>query len=289
VEPIATIATTKLHPGEQDKPEEGDSLYHSHLCKRHLATPRYTSSLIVVSRRTSSQQRTSSSWPCQQRHAHKPMPLDGSTKEAISTSINNAECRMKSIPSKTRYCVMFLLSNFVILLVQPYLWKSYILYESRHRSVIITLNRKLYRIPEEVPPSVISLISVKKCRKVISQITKFFFFIIPSHSERKITTTYRASTVDLSTQHKQVDKVMQEYSLILSSPTGVPLHFQVKHLIDLNLGSLLPNGPFYQCSLLENEEIKRKIQELLHKRNIHPSSSPCGSPIMLVQKKYGTW
>jgi hypothetical protein len=41
--------------------------------------------------------------------------------------------------------------------------------------------------------------------------------------------------------------------------------------------------------LLENEEIKRQIQELLHKGHIHPISSPCGSPIVLVQKKDGTW
>jgi hypothetical protein len=51
---------------------------------------------------------------------------------------------------------------------QPYLWKLHVVYESRPRSVIITLNRKLYRIPEAVPPSVISLISTKQCRKVIS-------------------------------------------------------------------------------------------------------------------------
>jgi hypothetical protein len=41
--------------------------------------------------------------------------------------------------------------------------------------------------------------------------------------------------------------------------------------------------------LLENQEIKKHIQELLHKGYIRPSSSPCGSPIVLVQKKYGTW
>jgi hypothetical protein len=55
-----------------------------------------------------------------------------------------------------------------VLLGQPYLWKHHVIYESRHHSVIITLNRKFYRILEPVPPISISLISAKKCRKVIS-------------------------------------------------------------------------------------------------------------------------
>ena len=40
---------------------------------------------------------------------------------------------------------------------------------------------------------------------------------------------------------------------------------------------------------MENDEIKRQIQELLQKGHIRPSSSPCGIPIVLVQKKDGTW
>jgi hypothetical protein len=83
---------------------------------------------------------------------------------------------------------------------QPYLWKHHVVYDSRPRSVIITLNRKLYRIHEEVPPSVISLIFSKKCRKIISQTRKFVFFVILSQSERKITTASRTSMTNLSTQ-----------------------------------------------------------------------------------------
>jgi hypothetical protein len=70
-----------------------------------------------------------------------------------------------------------------VLLGQTYLWKHHIVYESRPRSVIITLNRKLYRIPEVVPPSSISLISTEQCRKVISQMGKFVFFMIRSHNK----------------------------------------------------------------------------------------------------------
>jgi hypothetical protein len=64
-----------------------------------------------------------------------------------------------------------------VLLGQTYLW-NHVVYESRPHSVTITLDRKLYRIPEVVPSNSISLISAKKCRKVISQIEKFVYFVI---------------------------------------------------------------------------------------------------------------
>jgi hypothetical protein len=94
-----------------------------------------------------------------------------------------------------------------------------------------------------------------------------------------------ASVANLSTHQKQVDKFVEEYKDIFSSPMRVPLHCQVKHPIDLTFDTLLSNGPVYRRSLLENEEIKRDIQELRHKRHIQPISSACGSPIMLAQKK----
>jgi len=113
--------------------------------------------------------------------------------------------------------------------------------------------------------------------------------MIHSQSERKIEATSRAFVYDLSTQQKKVDKVVEEYTDIFSSPTRVLLHCQVKHPIDLTLDTPLPNGPVYLYSLLENEEIKWQIQEVLHKGHIRPISSPCGNPIVLVQNKYGTW
>jgi hypothetical protein len=82
---------------------------------------------------------------------------------------------------------------------------------------------------------------------------------------------------------------MEEYRYIFSSPTGVPTRYQVKHPIDLTLGAPLPNGPVYHRSLMENDKIRRWIQELLQKGHIIPNSSPCGSSIVLMQKNDKTW
>lgn len=69
-----------------------------------------------------------------------------------------------------------------------------------------------------------------------------------------------------------MDKVVKAYEGIFTSPAGVPLHCQVKHSIDMTLGALLPNGPIYWHSIMENDEIKRQIQDLLHKGHIQPIS-----------------
>ena len=45
----------------------------------------------------------------------------------------------------------------------------------------------------------------------------------------------------------------------------------------------------YQMSVMQNEEIKKQVRELIEKGVIRPSTSPCGSPIVLVPKKDGSW
>jgi len=85
-----------------------------------------------------------------------------------------------------------------------------------------------------------------------------------------------------------MDKVVEEYKEIFTSPTRVPLHFQVKHSIDLTLGTPLPNGPIYRCSILENAQNQEAFSGDVTERAHQASSSSCGSPIMLVQMKIKT-
>jgi hypothetical protein len=96
----------------------------------------------------------------------------------------------------------------------------------------------------------------------------FVFFVIFSHNKKKFIATSVTSTQSLSLQQNQVDRIMEEYKDIFSSPTEVPTHCQVKHPIDLTLSASLPNGPVYRHSLMENDEIKCHIQELLQKGHI---------------------
>eukprot|EP00253_Pinus_taeda_P022441 PITA_22441 len=110
-------------------------------------------------------------------------------------------------------------------------------------------------IPEVAPPTAISLVTTKQCSKLISKTGKFVFLMI--HPQGKKKTMATTSKQGPSARQLQMEKVVEEYKDIFTSPTGVPLHRQFKHSIDLNPGAPLPNGPIYWRSFLENNEIKR--------------------------------
>lgn len=52
-----------------------------------------------------------------------------------------------------------------VLLGQPYTWKDHVVYESRPLSVIVTLGDQLYKVPEVVHTTTISLNLVKQYLK----------------------------------------------------------------------------------------------------------------------------
>ena len=72
-------------------------------------------------------------------------------------------------------------------------------------------------------------------------------------------------------------------------PKGLPPKREVEHDIQLFLDSPLPNIGFYIQSVIEVIVVKKQLQQLLKQGVIRPSTSPCGSPIIIVPKKDGTW
>jgi hypothetical protein len=159
VEPSATVATTKLQPSEPDEPEEGECLLHSQMwvkgtplhfivdsgSQKNLISAKFVKRLALPT--TPHPQPYTIGW------LHQGRDLCVSQQCRLSYDINPFKDKVLCDVSPLEVCD--------VLLVQPYLWKRHVVYESRPRSVIITLNRKLYRIPEAVPPSDISLISAK--------------------------------------------------------------------------------------------------------------------------------
>ena len=126
-------------------------------------------------------------------------------------------------------------------------------------------------------------------KNLINHAQNFALIMIKPQHSRKTATTNRSIDQCSSRQQQQIENILEEYHNIFQAPDGVPLHCQVKHSIELVPGSSLPSASFYRRSILENEEIHRKIQDLIDKGHIHPKSSPCGILVILVTKKDETW
>jgi hypothetical protein len=196
VEPSATVATTKVWPSEPEEPEEGEHLFHSQMWVKRAPIH------FIIN--NGSQKNLISTevikWLNLQTTPH-PQPYNiGWLRQGRDLYVGQ-QCHLPYDikPFKDEVlCDIAPLEICDVLLGQPYLWKRRVVYESRRCSVIITLGRQLYRIPEVASPTAISLISTKKCSKVISWTREFIFFVIHAHNKQKVAATSVASTQRLS-------------------------------------------------------------------------------------------
>eukprot|EP00253_Pinus_taeda_P032129 PITA_32129 len=72
-------------------------------------------------------------------------------------------------------------------------------------------------------------------------------------------------------------------------PSALPPIISSSHHIDLIFGASLSNKATYRMTPPENEEVERQVKELLEKRLIRESLSPCTVPAVLSPKKTGEW
>jgi hypothetical protein len=138
--PSATVATTKLQHGEPDEPEEGECLFHSQMwvkgtplhfivdsgSQKNLISAEVVKRLALST--TLHPQPYTIGWLCQ------GSDLRISQKCRLSYGIKPFKDEVLCDVAPLKVCD--------VLLGQPYLWKRHVVYESRPRSVIITLNRK---------------------------------------------------------------------------------------------------------------------------------------------------
>ncbi|MCO5581311.1 hypothetical protein L7F22_035190 [Adiantum nelumboides] len=96
---------------------------------------------------------------------------------------------------------------------------------------------------------------------------------------------------NVSVLNKERSMFLQQYSDCFSDslPSQLPSERPEDYAIDLVPGCSPPNRPPYRVSAAQQKEIISQVEELLEKELIQPSSSSFCSPVLLVQKKDGSW
>lgn len=89
----------------------------------------------------------------------------------------------------------------------------------------------------------------------------------------------------------EIQQMLEEFTDIVVDdlPDKLPPKRSISQHIDFIPEASLPNKVAYQISPKDNEEIKKKVQELVEKGLIRESLSPCIVPTVLAPKKGGEW
>jgi hypothetical protein len=69
---------------------------------------------------------------------------------------------------------------------------------------------------------------------------------------------------------------------------GMPPEREVEFVIDLLPGTAPNSKRLYRMSVEELKELKKQLMELQEAGYIRPNSSPCGAPVLIVQKREGS-
>jgi hypothetical protein len=88
---------------------------------------------------------------------------------------------------------------------------------------------------------------------------------------------------------KELTDIVSKYDDIFQEQDGLPPKREIQHEVHLHYDSHLPNVGMYRMLIVEMTKIKKQVQGLLDQWVIRTNSSPCGSLIMMVPKKDGTW
>ena len=86
-----------------------------------------------------------------------------------------------------------------------------------------------------------------------------------------------------------VVSLLEEYEDVFPNdvPARLPPIKGVKYQIDF-VPSTIPNRPAYRSKPKETKELQKQVEELLTKRHVRESMSPCTVPMLFVPKKNGT-
>ena len=84
---------------------------------------------------------------------------------------------------------------------------------------------------------------------------------------------------------------LEEFTDIVSDNflNGLPPMWKINHQMDLIPEANFPKKAVHKMKLVESEELNKQVNELLQRRFIQESLSPCVLPVVLAPNKNGEW
>jgi hypothetical protein len=177
------------------------------------------------------------------------------------------------------------LDIYGIVLGIPYLYDRRAIFHRHENKYHLFKNGVEYIVREHTKKLNLSLVNVGQMKRLVN-VSKNFVLLMIKPKDNIEKEDFQGCDSKLKSD---LYEVVNQYDKMFQKPHGLPPKRAIQHEIQLQQDCPLPNIGMYRMSVMENVEIKKQIQEMLDKGVIMPSTSSCGSPIVLVPKKDGTW
>jgi hypothetical protein len=172
-----------------------------------------------------------------------------------------------------------------IVLGSPYLYDRKSIFHRHENKDHLFKNGVEYIVRAHTKKMNLSLVNAGQMKRLVNASKNFVLLMIKPKDDIE-NEVFQGCDAKLKSD---LYEVVNQYDEMFKEPKGLPPKRGIQHEIQLQQDCPLPNIGMYRMSVMENAEIKKQIQELLDKGVIVPSTSPCGSPIVLMPKKDGTW
>eukprot|EP00253_Pinus_taeda_P034532 PITA_34532 len=172
-----------------------------------------------------------------------------------------------------------------IFLGSPYLYEIKSIFYRAENKYLLIKDGIEYFVRAHKLKNNYTLINLGQMKQTVNSCKQFLLIVV---KEKKPDKTNVFEGCDAKHQD-DLEKVVSEYDILFKEPKDLPPKKEIVHDINLQQDAPFPNIRMYRLSTLENAEIKNQVQDFLEKGFIRPSTSPCGSPIVLVRKKDGSW
>jgi hypothetical protein len=178
-----------------------------------------------------------------------------------------------------------------LLLGRPWQYDRNVIHDGRMNTYTLEKNGRTHMLlsirDKEVKPEVSNIVLIMSGKELLTKVKKKEdpqFFVV-----RKLRIVLTSTRVD--DLPEEVQELLEEFADIIVDelPHSLPPMRSVSHHIDLIPGASLPNKAVYRLTSQENEEVKRKFQELLDKGLVRERLSSCVVPMVLSPKKDGGW
>jgi hypothetical protein len=179
-----------------------------------------------------------------------------------------------------------------VILGSPYLYVRDSIFRRRDNQYRLVKEGRAYAINAHKDKSKLSLISAHQARRIMGSMKKFvLLFLREGKQQGEGNQLEMKESLEgcSGKQCQQLQQLIESYREVFQEPQGLPPKHEVEHEIQLFPESPLPNIGLYRKSIIEEDEVKKQLKHLLEQGVIRPSTSPCGSPIIMVPKKDGSW